>query len=108
MAGNKKKIITAAVKKPKLKKKTNLLKLYSIMNKMSENAVDSEVIKKFKIIIEASEFDITKTALDGILKRPEDIVIKSFHESLHAYINHFLYMDKKDKKNKKMLAKKKK
>ncbi len=104
MAENKKKTNTTAVKKIKLKKKTNLMKLYSVMNKMSENAVDNEVIKKFKIIIEASEFDITKVALDGILKRPNDVVIKSFHESLHAYINHFLYMDKK---NKKMIAKKK-
>ena len=104
MAENRKKTSATAVKKIKLKKKTNLMKLYSVMNKMSENAVDNEVIKKFKIIIEASEFDITKVALDGILKKPNDVVIKSFHESLHAYINHFLYMDKK---NKKMIAKKK-
>jgi acetolactate synthase small subunit len=98
MADKQKKTKVIPVKKVKLKKKTNLMKLHSVMNKMSENAVDYEVIKKFKIIIDASEFDITKTALLGILKNPEDIEIKSFHESFHAYIKHYLYMDKKNKK----------
>jgi hypothetical protein len=82
-------------------KKINLLKLYSEMNKLSNDAVDKEVIKRFKIIIETSEEDITKKSLKLILKEPKNVNISDFNDSLQPYIKHYLFLMKRDTRSKK-------
>ncbi len=82
-------------------KKINLLKLYSEMNKLSNDAVDKEVIKRFKIIIETSEEDITKKSLHLILKEPKSVNIADFHDSLQPYIKHYLFLMKRETRPKK-------
>ncbi len=84
--------------KAKIKtKKINLLKLYSEMNKLSNDAVDKEVIKRFKIIIDTSEDDITKKNLHLILKEPKSVNIADFSDSLQPYIKHYLFLSKRNK-----------
>jgi len=88
--------------KAKIKtKKVNLLKLYSEMNKLSNDAVDKEVIKRFKIIIDTSEDDITKKNLHLILKEPKSVNIADFSDSLQPYIKHYLFLSKRSKRIKK-------
>ncbi|MBN1497223.1 MAG: hypothetical protein JXA07_10675 [Spirochaetes bacterium] len=82
-------------------KKINLLKLYSEMNKLSNDAVDKEVIKRFKIIIDTSDEDITKKSLSLILKEPKNVNVADFSDSLQPYIKHYLFLMKRSKRNKK-------
>ena len=82
-------------------KKINLLKLYSEMYKLSHDAVDKEVIKRFKIIIETSEEDITKKSLKLILKEPKSVNVTDFTDNLQPYIKHYLFLIKRDMRTKK-------
>jgi len=82
-------------------KKVNLLKLYSEMNKLSNDAVDKEVIKRFKIIIDTIEEDITKKSLLLILKEPRNVTVADFSDSLQPYIKHYLFLLKRNKRAKK-------
>ena len=79
------------------RKKTNLLKMYSEMNKMTLDAVDREIMRRFKIIIDTCDEDITKTSLGIILKEPKSVELSSYHESLQPYIKHYLFMLKRTK-----------
>ncbi|MFC1668941.1 hypothetical protein ACFL20_01000 [Spirochaetota bacterium] len=82
-------------KKSKLKRKKNLSNLHSKMNKLSLDAVDREIIRRFKIVIDTCEEDITKISLDTILKNQKHVNVYSFHESLQPYIKHYLFMVKR-------------
>jgi hypothetical protein len=82
-------------------KKNNLLKLYSEMNKLSKDAVDKEVIKRFRIIIDTSEEDITKKSLELILNDQKNVNMTDFSDSLQPYIKHYLFLTKRDTRNKK-------
>jgi len=78
------------------RKKTNLSRLCIQMGKMSADAVDKEIIKRFKIIIDTAEDDITKGSLEAILSDPSSVEVTSFHESLQPYIKHYLFMLKRN------------
>ena len=82
-------------KKNTAKKKGNLLKLYSIMNRMILDAVDKEVVKRFKTIIDTSEEDISKTMLRDVMKDYRRVEISSFREALQPYIKHYVFMMKR-------------
>ncbi len=82
-------------------KKVNLLKLYSEMNKLSNDAVDKEVIKRFKIIIDTIEEDITKKSMLLILKEPKNVTVSDFSDSLQPYIKHYLFLFRRNKRAKK-------
>jgi hypothetical protein len=82
------------------KKKPNLKKLLSKMDAMSCDAIDREVVKRFKILIETSNLDIPKTMLDEMLKSTKNIDISSIDENIQPYIRHFLLMLKRETKNK--------
>jgi hypothetical protein len=77
------------------KRKGNLLKLYGIMNRMILDAVDKEVVKRFKTIIDTSEEDISKTMLGDILKDYHRVELSSFREALQPYIKHYIFMMKR-------------
>ncbi|MCL2025258.1 MAG: hypothetical protein FWG92_00425 [Leptospirales bacterium] len=77
------------------KKKTNLLRLYSEMTKLMVDAVDREILKRFKIIIDTGDDDITKQNLLAILKEPDDTNPMSYEERLQPYIKHYLFMIKR-------------
>ena len=83
-------------------KKVNLLKLYSEMNKLTNDAVDKEVIKRFKIIIDTIEEDITKKSLLLILKEPKNVTVTDFGDSLQPYIKHYLFLIRRNKRIKKV------
>ena len=82
-------------------KKTNLTKLYNHMHKMSIDAVDSEVIKRFKVLIDACEEDLPKTVIDTLIKEPKGADTSVFPEGLQPYVKHYVYMIKRDKNQKK-------
>lgn len=101
-APEKKQVRKIEVKINKIKtKKVNLLKLYSEMNKLQNDAVDKEVIKRFKIIIDTSEEDITKKSLHLILKEPKSVNILEFNDSLQPYIKHYIFLLKRSMRIKK-------
>jgi len=77
------------------KRKSNLLKLCTEMNKIAIDAVDKEVIKRFRILIDAAEEDITKSGLHTVLKNWKDVELSHFHESFHPYIKHYIFMMKR-------------
>ena len=89
-----------STKAKRTKRKTNLLKLSTTMNKLAHDAVDKEVVKRFKTYIDTATEDISKTNLDQILKNSEELELSSFNESLQPYVKHYLFMKKReDKKN---------
>ena len=95
----KKKTNTASKKAAKVtrssKKKTNLLRLYSEMTRLMVDAVDREILKRFKIIIDTGDDDITKQNLLAILKEPDDTNPMLYEERLQPYIKHYLFMIKR-------------
>lgn len=82
----------------KRKKNANLAKLCSEMSKIALDAVDKEVIKRFKIMIDTYEDDITKVSLTAIMKEPKSVDLNSFNENIQPYIKHYLFMAKRNKK----------
>jgi len=80
-------------------KKTNLIKLCTMMSKLAIDAVDKEIIKRFKIIIDTTDGDLTKSGLDIVTKDPKNVDMNSYHESLQPYIKHYLFMLKRDMKS---------
>lgn len=82
-------------------KKTNLTKLYNQMHKLSLDAVDSEVIKRFKILIDASEEDLPKAVIDTLLNDPKLSDTSIFPEGLQPYVKHYIFMIKREKNQKK-------
>ena len=85
-------------KSGKPRRKNNLLKLCSEMNRLVIDAVDKEVVKRFKTLIDTSAEEITKAILDAVLKNPGDVEAGSFHESLQPYIKHYIFMVKRNSK----------
>jgi len=79
-----------------VRKKANLSRLCTQMGKMTVDAVDKEIIKRFKIIIDTADDDITKISLDTILNNPSSVEVNQFHESLQPYIKHYLFMLKRN------------
>jgi tRNA A37 methylthiotransferase MiaB len=86
---------SAAKKIRKTVKKTNLTKLYNHMNKMSQDAVDSEVLKKFKVLIDAAEEDLPKVIIDSLINDPKASDTSAFPEGLQPYVKHFIFMKKR-------------
>lgn len=82
-------------------KKTNLTKLYNHMHKMSIDAVDSEVIKRFKILIDACEEDLLKANIDTLIAEPKSADTSIFPEGFQPYVKHYVFMIKRDKNLKK-------
>lgn len=83
-------------KSGKPRRKTNLYKLCTEMNKNILDAVDKEVVKRFKTLIDTSAEEITKISLDTILSNPMEVEINTYHESLQPYIKHFIFMKKRN------------
>jgi len=81
-------------------KKTNLTKLYNQMHKMSVDAVDNEIIKRFKILIDASEEDVPKNDVDQLLSDPKSTDSSVFPEGLQPYVRHYIFMSKRVKNQK--------
>jgi hypothetical protein len=85
-------VVTTSNRKGRSKRKTNMNRLYSAMNKLAVDAVDKEILKRFKILIDTADEDLTKAKVDEILKTPESVNISDYHESLQPYIRHHLFM----------------
>jgi hypothetical protein len=86
----------------KQKKRSNLLRLCSEMNKYAEDANDKEIIRRFKTSITSSVTeDISKTNLLTILKKPEDLDIGIFPENMQPYIKHYFFMVNRSKSKRK-------
>lgn len=88
-------VVAKSNRRGRSKRKTNLNRLYTAMNKMSADAVDKEILKRFKILIDTSDEDLPKIRVDEILKTPEVVDLPQFHESLQPYIKHYLFMIKR-------------
>mgnify|MGYP001355726959 FL=1 len=82
-------------------KKTNLTKLYNHMHKMALDAVDSEVIKRFKVLIDACEEDLPKAIIDTLISEPKSSDTSVFPEGLQPYVKHYVFMIKREKNQKK-------
>jgi predicted transcriptional regulator len=93
---NKEKVKPAAAKKKK--KNANLSRLCSEMTSLTVDAVDKEIINRFKTKIDTAEEDITKTSLTTILRDPKNVDLNNFHEGLQPYVKHYLFMAKREKK----------
>lgn len=91
VAGNK-----TGKKAKKNVKKTNLLRLYNRMTKLTSDAVDNEIVKRFKILIDASEEDLPKIEIDTVLNDPNNTDTHAFPEGLQPYVKHYIFMVKRD------------
>ncbi len=90
---------TSPTTKAKMRKrKTNLQKLSATMNKLANDAVDKEVVKRLRTYIDTASEDISKSNLDQILNNSEQLELSSFSESLQPYIKHYLFMKKREDK----------
>jgi len=79
-------------------RKVNLLKVHAAMGKLCLDAVDKEVHKRFKVIIDTMEYDITKKVMNQILKDPRSVSLSEFDENLQPYIKHYLFLMKRNKR----------
>jgi hypothetical protein len=77
------------------KRKVNLLKLFSEMNQLAKDAVDKEIVKRFKTVIDTMEDDITKTTLVSIMKQNDSLDLSMFGEGVQPYIRHYIFMMKR-------------
>lgn len=77
------------------KRKTNLLRIATAMNKFVVDANDKEIMRRFKVLIDTSDEDITKAESDSVLKSPESVTISDFHEAFQPYIKHYIFMLKR-------------
>ncbi len=77
-------------------RKTNLLRLYNRMTKLTSDAVDNEIVKRFKILIDASEEDLPKIEIDALLNDQENTDTHSFPEGLQPYVKHYIFMVKRE------------
>ena len=84
-----------AEKKTTGKRKVNLMKLFSEMNQLSKDAVDKEIVKRFKTVIDTMEEDITKTTLHTITKQSDSLDLSMFNEGVQPYIRHYVFMMKR-------------
>ncbi|MDA3900674.1 MAG: hypothetical protein PF637_09180 [Spirochaetes bacterium] len=91
-------VVTKSNRKGRGKRKVNLSRLHAAMNKLATDAVDKEIVKRFKILIDTSDEDLTKVRVDEILKNPQKVEINTFHESLQPYVKHLLFLEKKKSK----------
>lgn len=82
-------------------KKTNLTRLYTHMHKMSIDAVDSEVIKRFKVLIDACEEDLPRVVIDTLINDSKGSDSSVFPEGLQPYVKHYIFMVKREKNQKK-------
>jgi len=80
------------------KRKTNLLKLCTAMNKLAMDAVDKEVVKRFKTVIDSATEDITKSLADQVINNSDELQINIIPEMFHPYVKHFLFMKKRNSK----------
>lgn len=92
------KLQKSKAKKKITRRKTNLLRLSTEMNKIAQDAVDKEVIRRFRTLIDTCEDDITKSSLTQVLKESKDVEVSSFPESLQPYVKHYLFMLKRSQK----------
>ena len=65
------------------------------MSQLIVDAVDKEIVKRFKVIIDTMEEDITKTTLQAIMKQPESLDLSTFSEGVQPYIRHYIFMVKR-------------
>lgn len=77
-------------------RKTNLLRLYNRMTKLSSDAVDNEIVKRFKILVDASEEDLPKIEIDALLNNLSNIDTHTFPEGLQPYVKHYVFMVKRE------------
>jgi hypothetical protein len=82
----------------KKSKKENLQRLYSEMCKLSNDAVDREVMKRFKVIIDTCEEDITKKSFLAIIKDHRAVDPTDYNEILQPYIKHYVFLAKREKR----------
>lgn len=80
----------------KLRKKNNLHRLCVEMNRLVIDANDKEYVRRFKTLIDTSAEEITKSSLDQILNRPNEVDISALSESLQPYIKHYIFMVKRN------------
>jgi hypothetical protein len=85
-----------SVKKQSPKRKVNLLRLCESLNKLVKDAVDKEVAKRFKTVIDSCEVDITKTDLLNIMRHYEKVDADSYGEILQPYVKHYIFMMRRD------------
>lgn len=90
--------VKKTLKKNRIKRKANLLKLHSAMSKLVKDAVDKEVVKRFKILIDSTDEDLSKTEVDSIMKHYTSVDLANYHEGLQPYIKHFVFMMKRKQK----------
>ena len=91
-------VVTKSNRKGRAKRKVNLIRLHTAMNKLASDANDKEIVKRFKILIDTSDEDLSKARVDEILKSPQKVEVNSFHESLQPYVKHLLFLTKKNSK----------
>ena len=81
------------------KRRTHLLRLCTEMNNHAIDANDKEIIKRFKTTITSSEEDISRSALDQIIHRPQEVEMDDFSESVQPYVKHYVFMNARKKGN---------
>lgn len=78
------------------------------MNKLVADAVDREIIKRFRTIIDTNEEDITKVNLTSLFSDPKSADPATYDERIQPYVKHYLYMLKRKEKLEKEEKKKEK
>lgn len=71
------------------------------MKKMSVEVNDQEICRRFEILISTEKEDLPPPLVKKLLESPEDFDPKKMSDPVSQYARHYLYMVKRDMRNKK-------
>jgi len=71
--------------------------LISQMEAMSFDAVDAEVCKRFRQLLDKNEISVNAEPLRAFVANPEDSEIANFPDEIRPFLRHFRFMRKRQK-----------
>lgn len=78
----------------------NIGKLLSAMKKLIKEVNDQEICRRLEILMNSEKEDLSAGAIRKILETPESIDAKEIPEPYPQYVKHYIYMLKREARDK--------
>jgi hypothetical protein len=70
-------------------------KLIGQMEDLSTDAVDAEVCKRFRLLLETNEINVNADVLKKFTANPQDTDLSVFGDDIRPFLRHFRFMHKR-------------
>lgn len=77
-----------------------MARLLSAMKKLTREVNDQEICRRLEILINSEKEDLPPSSVKSLLENPSDFDPSSVAEPYTQYVKHYLYMVKRDERNK--------